>query len=150
MKVILQHNVSNLGSAGEVVEAASGYFRNYLAPRNLAIKASPGALKKCAQDLEVMQRKAKEAYEAKLDMANRIEALESIEVMAKAGSTGKLFGKVTTKEIAEKLTIALESPVDKKIIKVSEEMNYIGSYQAKIKLAMDIEAKIMVTVSNQD
>ncbi len=150
MKVILQHNVPKVGNAGAVVETAPGFFRNFLEPRKLAVLASPGALRKLSEDIEVMQRKAQEVYDAKLALAQRIEALEALSFKVKSGENGKLFGKVTVKDIAENLKLVLESEIDRKTIKLPQEISYLGSYSANIKLAHDIEAKISLIVESHE
>src|SRR5215813_9364758 len=103
MKVILQKNVDKLGKAGDVVEAAPGYFRNFLQPRKLAVLASDGALKKREEDLEQMRQKAEALHQAAVALAERISGIATIRIEAKAGEGGRLYGKITNQQIAELL-----------------------------------------------
>src|SRR5215831_7532317 len=85
MKVILQQNVQKLGKAGDVVEAAPGFFRNFLQPRKLAVLATDGTLKKREEDLEALKKKAEQAHQAAVELGEKITALGTIRLEAKAG-----------------------------------------------------------------
>lgn len=145
MKIILQHNVPKLGKAGDIVEASDGYFRNYLQPRRLAVVASPGALKKREEDIEALRRKADKAHQETLALCQKINALEYVRIGAKVGDGGKLYGKITNKEIAQAIKKKLGEDVDKRLIK-TEEIGSLGTYKAYIKLATDAQAEINVEV----
>ena len=90
MKVILQQKVDKLGNAGDVVEAAPGYYRNFLEPRRLAVLASTGSLKKREEDLEALRKKAEQAHTSAQALADRISQLGSLKLTAKAGEGGGL------------------------------------------------------------
>src|SRR5271154_3439110 len=126
MKVILQQNVLKLGKAGDIVEAASGYFRNYLQPRNLAVLATGGTLKKREEDLEGLRKKAALAHQVTVDLAEKINAVGSIKLYAKSGEGGKLYGKVTTKEIALELAKEVGAEIDKRTIRSADEIGALG------------------------
>ena len=85
MKVILQQNVQKLGKAGDVVEAAPGFFRNFLQPRNLAVVASTGTLKKREEDLESFKKKAAKAHQEAVELGEKITAIATLKIAAKAG-----------------------------------------------------------------
>ena len=146
MKVILQENIAKLGKAGDVIESKSGYFRNYLEPRKLAVIASPGTLKKREEDLAAMRKKAETAHQAALDLAEKITAIGTIKLAAKAGEGGRLYGKVTNKEIALALTKEAGCEIDKRIIKGAEDINHLGSYAVQVKLLPDVAGQITVEV----
>jgi large subunit ribosomal protein L9 len=144
MKVILQDNVVKLGKAGDIVEASPGYFRNFLQPRKLAVVASEGALKKRDEDMEVLRKKAEKAHQEYVDLADRISALGKIRLHARVGEGGKLYGKITNKEIAQALENELKLEIDKRLIKTNEEVNSLGTYKVTIKLAPDVQSLIVL------
>jgi large subunit ribosomal protein L9 len=145
MKVILQQTVQKLGNAGDIVEASPGFYRNFLQPRKLAVLATEGALKKREEDKDALTRKAEKAHQESEALAQRINALQTIRIMARSGEGGKLFGKITTKEIAAAIAKALGEEVDKRLIKV-DIISALGTYKATIKLAPDVQAAFNVEV----
>jgi large subunit ribosomal protein L9 len=146
MKVILQQNVQKLGKAGDVVEAAPGYFRNFLQPRGLAVLATQGTLKKREEDLDGLKKKAEQAHQVNVDLAEKIQTLGTIKITAKAGEAGKLYGKVTTKEIAEHLKQQLGSDIDKRSIKADEEIGTLGHHRVVLRLSPEVHAELDVEV----
>jgi large subunit ribosomal protein L9 len=146
MKVILQQTVHKLGNAGDIVEAAGGYYRNFLQPRKLAVLATDGALKKREEDKEALRRKAEKAHQGYVDLADRVTALGSLQILAKSGDGGKLYGKVTNKEIASAIARELGEEIDKRLIKTSTEITALGSYTATIKLTSDVQSTIGIEV----
>src|SRR5262245_8841152 len=90
MKVILQKDVQKLGKAGDVVETAPGYFRNFLEPRRLAVLATEGTLKKREEDLEALRKKAEKVHQAAVELAEKINAVGELRMFAKCGEGGKL------------------------------------------------------------
>lgn len=146
MKVILQQNVPKLGKAGDIVEASNGYFRNFLQPRSLAVLASPGAMKKREEDAEVLRKKADKAQQEALDLCKKISDHGLVRIGAKAGEGGKLYGKVTNKEVASAIQKATGIEVDKRLIKLLDDIGALGTYRAIVKLATDAQAEINVEV----
>lgn len=149
MKVILRDNVVKLGKAGDVVEAAPGYFRNFLEPRKLAVQATPGALKKREEEIEILRKKAEKLHEVDMAIIEKINALGGVKITAKAGEEGKLYGKVTNKEIAEVLEKELKEEIDKRLIKTQGDINALGSYKASIKFSADAHTEFTVTVTEE-
>lgn len=150
MKVILQKNVQALGKAGDVVEASAGYFRNYLQPRGLAVLASDGAMKKREEDLEQIRKKAEAQHQAAVELGEKINGLGSIKLSAKAGEGGRLYGKITNKEIAAELSKALGTEIDKRSVKTLEDISSLGTYRASVRLASEVNAEVNVEVSAQE
>lgn len=148
MKIILQDNVSKLGNAGDIVEAKRGYFRNYLEPRGLAVVATKGTLKKREEDKEALERKAQKAHDAAVALGEKISQLPTIEVPIKAGESGKLYGKVTNKEIAVKINSQIEEEIDKRGIRIKDEVTGLGTYPVQVKLTpkVQVECEIKVIV----
>lgn len=145
MKVVLQQNVQKLGKAGDVVEASPGYFRNFLQPRGLAVLATPGTLKKREEDLESLRKKAEKWHQEAVELGEKISSLEGIRLGAKAGEGGKLYGKVTNKEVAAALSKALGSDIDKRLLK-TEEISALGTYRVTVKVAADVQAEVSIDV----
>ncbi len=146
MKVILQQNVPKLGKAGDIVEASNGYFRNFLQPRSLAVLATPGAMKKREEDVEVLRKKAEKAHQEALGLCQKITDHGLVRIGAKAGEGGKLYGKITNKEVAAAIQKACGIEVDKRLIKLLDDIGALGTYRAVVKLATDAQAEINVEV----
>lgn len=145
MKVILKEAVGGLGKAGEVVNVADGYARNYLVPKDLAVIATPGALKEWEQKRKVIEkREAQERSEAEA-LAARLNDKE-ITVEAKAGEEGKLYGSVTSKEVAAAVEEQLKVAVDRKKIEIGLTIKELGTYPVAIRLYPGVEATVKVNV----
>ena len=146
MKVILQQDVKGQGKKGEIVTVSDGYARNYLFPRKLAIEATADALNavklhdKALKEAE--EREKKRLTEIAADLGSKVTR-----VSAKAGANGKLFGSVTSKEIADELKKQHGLDVDKRKILLDEPIKQYGSYQIAAKLGYDITATIMIQVT---
>ncbi|MBQ8028707.1 MAG: 50S ribosomal protein L9 [Clostridia bacterium] len=144
MKVILKQDVKGLGKKGELVNTSDGYARNFLFPRNLAVEANAQAMSELKNKQQAEKyRIATETKEAQAN-AERISG-KTIKISAKGGSNGKLFGSVTSKEIAEKLKEEFSIEVDKKKIVVSD-IRQFGTYEFEVKLYTGISAKLFVMV----
>ncbi len=144
MKIILKQDVKGLGKKGELVNASDGYARNYLFPRGLAMEANSQALS------ELENREKAEKYRIEKEIASFNEAASkingiTIKISAKAGQSGKLFGSITSKEIAEHIFSEFDFEVDKRKISIEDIKNY-GTYEAEIKLYPGIIAHIYIIV----
>lgn len=148
MKVILLQDVKGSGKKGDLVNVSDGYARNFLFPRKLAKEASAQAI------VELENAKKAKAYRDELDRQAAQEMKDKISgktlyVFAKAGKEGKLFGSVTSKEIAEELEKTFGISVDKRKISVKEEIKTFGTYECEVKLYAGIIAKIHVSVGEE-
>ncbi len=144
MKVILKEDVENLGTMGAVVEVKNGYGRNYLIPRNLAVEANPKNIKQFEHQKNIILAKAKKIKMAADEFANDLSAM-TLSIEAQAGEEDKLFGSVTSKDIAE--AIAQQGvEVDRRKIILEEPIKRIGTYKVSIKLHQDITAYVNVEV----
>ncbi len=143
---ILLKDVENVGRRGDVVDVSKGYLRNYLLPRKLAQAATKGALRE-AERLQEITRKA--------DEARRAEASEHAEQLGrtvltlphKAGEDGRLFGSVTSSEIADAIKEARGFEVDRRRVHLSEPIKHIGTYQVDVDLVDGVRASVKVLVS---
>jgi len=144
-KIILTHEVTGLGAPGDVVEVKDGFARNYLVPRGLAHAWSKGAEKQITSI-----RKARKAREIEtLDEAKSVrDSLQSrtVVVTAKAGKGGRLFGAVTTSEIADAVKAAGAPAVDKRKVEVGRPIKALGDYHVQVRLHPEVTATISVTV----
>ncbi len=146
MKVILQDNVQKLGKAGDIVEIKRGYFRNFLQPRGLAVLATKGTLKKREEDMEAFKRKAEKAHQEAVQLGEKIAALPALVLRVKAGESGKLYGKVTNKEVAQLIEKELGQEVDKRLVKLLDEIATLGSFRAQVKLTPEVQAEVKLEV----
>lgn len=147
-KLILTHEVTGLGAPGDVVEVKDGYARNFLVPRGLATAWSKGAEKQIAGI-----RKARKAREiATMDEAkavrDRLQAAPVV-VTVKAGASGRLFGAVTTADIAEAVAAAGGPKLDRRKIEIAQPIKSLGDHQVQVRLHEDVTAQIDVRVVPQ-
>ena len=149
MQVILKKDVQNLGEAGDVVSVKDGYARNFLFPRNFAEVATEGALQNREQNLARIKAKQEKLHQEALEKAKQIEEIGTLELSAKAGESGKLFGTITTKKLCEELKTKANIEVDKKTVSLDHPINKVGEYTMLIKLTSRVrtELKIVVTAS---
>ena len=149
MQVILKKEVQNIGEAGDLVNVKDGYARNYLIPKNYAEEATEGALKNREKNMARIKAKQEKLHQEALAKAEQIEKLGSIELSAKAGESGKLFGTITTKKLCEELKEKSNIEIDRKIVSLSSPINKIGEYTMLIKLTSKVktELKVIVTAS---
>ncbi len=149
MQVILKKDVQNLGEAGELVNVKDGYARNFLIPKNYAELATEGALKNREQNLARIQAKQEKLHQEALAKAAEIEKLGQIELTAKAGESGKLFGTITTKKLCEELKEKANIEIDKKTVSLNAPINKVGEFTMLIKLTSKVktELKVVVTAS---
>ncbi|MFE5160601.1 50S ribosomal protein L9 [Streptomyces sp. NPDC056697] len=145
MKIILTHEVSGLGTAGDVVDVKDGYARNYLVPRGLAIRWTKGSEK----DVEQIRRGRRIREIATIEQANEVKArLEGVKVRLKtrAGDAGRLFGSVTPADIASAIKDAGGPDVDKRRIEVQSPIKTLGAHQVSVRLHAEVAAKVGVEV----
>lgn len=144
MKVILNADVKGLGKKGEMVNASDGYARNFLFPKNLAVEANATALNELKNRESSKAHHIAEEKAAAAAAAGKIDGKEII-LHAKAGSNGKLFGAITSKEIAAEISARFGVAVDKKKITSADIKSY-GEFTAEVKLYNGITAKVTVKV----
>lgn len=147
MKVILQQDVKPHGKKGDVVNVNDGYARNFLFPKKLAIEATAGALDDVRKKQEAQQRReAKERLEA-VELANKLKEA-TVSVKVRCGEGDRLFGSVTSAEIANALTQA-GYEVDKRKIVLKENIRNLGNYSVEIKVYAGISAKVNIKVEKE-
>ena len=145
MKVILKQDIKGVGKKDEVINAADGYARNFLFPKNLAVPADEGNMNNLkAKNESKAYRKGEDLKEAK-EIAEKLKKI-TVKISVKAGENGKLFGAVTAKEISETLKKDFAIEVDKKKILLTESIKMAGITTVDLKLNEGVMAKVSVMV----
>lgn len=147
MEVILRQAVDSLGHPGDIVTVSSGYARNYLLPRGIAYQATEGNKKRIAQEKARLEAAEAQRRESAAEIAKRLEEV-SITFSARVGEEGKLFGSVTTADIAHQLE-AQGFDVEKRQIDLHEPIKALGVYRVPIRLHADVRPEIKVWVIKQ-
>ncbi len=145
MKVILKADIKGVGKKDEVINASDGYARNYLFPRGLADEANNENMSKLKSRNESVAYKKETDRKNAQDLANKIEKIK-LKMVVKAGENGKIFGGVTSKEIAEALKSEYKIEIDKKKIILNETIKNIGNFTVEIKLYEGVIAKLKLNV----
>lgn len=148
MKVILLEDVKNVGKKGTIISAKDGYARNFLFPKNLAIEATPTNLKNLDNAKKLKEDKEKEVLEEAKKLEEEIQKV-TVVIKTKTGEKGKLFGSITTKEIAEELEKVHHISIDKKRFDLDDVIKQVGEYYVKIKLHPTVNAKLKVVVTEK-
>jgi large subunit ribosomal protein L9 len=144
MKLILTHEVSNLGEPGDVVDVKDGYGRNYLLPRRFAIRWTKGAAKQVESIKAAREAHAIHDLEDAEEVKGRLEA-EPVNVGAHAGDGGRLFGAVTVGDIASALAAA-GATVDKRRIEVGSPIKTLGAHEVSVRLHPEVTAQVRLNV----
>lgn len=147
MQVILRKDVQNLGEAGDLITVKDGYARNFLLPQKVAEIATEGAMKNREQNLVRIKAKQEKLHQQALDKAAQIEKFATLEMSAKAGESGKLFGTITTKKLTEELLAKAGIEVDKKNVSLNAPINKVGEYKMLIKLTSKVKTELTVVVT---
>lgn len=145
MKVILTQDIKGVGKKDQIINANDGYARNYLFPKNLAIPADKGNLTNLQSKKTSEEHRKELEKEAAKETATKIEKI-TLKLPVKAGENGKVFGSVTSKEIAESLEKQYKIKVDKKKIILAEPIKVLGTFQIDIKLYDGVIGKLKVNV----
>lgn len=145
MKVVLLQDVKGHGKKGELCNVSDGYARNFLFPKKLAVEADNAALNELKNREEAAAHHKQEEIDAANALASKLDG-KTVTIKAKAGAGGKLFGSVTSKEIAKEIADTLGLQIDRKKMSVADIKNF-GEYTAEIKLYKGISAKITVKVT---
>lgn len=148
MKVILRQNYENLGTIGEVVEVKDGYARNYLIPRSIAYRATPGALRSMeAEKSHYVAQQAKVETDARAQ-AEKLESV-SITIKMRVGEEDRIYGSVTSQMLADELA-RQGYEVDRRNIQLSDPIKTLGMFDVPLKLHTNVTATLKVFVVNQD
>lgn len=147
MKVILLQDVRGKGKKGQMLEVSDGYARNYMLPRKIAMEATADAINTMRMnDKATQERQARERAEA-MELAKRMKAM-TLTVYAKGGGAGRLFGSVTSQEIADTLQ-SQGITLDKRKIVIDEPIKNVGTYTIRCKLGYEITAQLTVQIQEK-
>ena len=147
MKVMLKVDVKSVGKAEEIINAKDGYARNFLIPRGMAVEATPEILKEVAAKTESLAHHAKEQRQAAVDHGAKLDGI-TVEIFARGG-VNKLFGAVTSAEVAQAIAAATGIEVDKKRVTIPEIKTY-GDYTACIKLHPEVTVNVNLKITKQE
>lgn len=145
MKVILTQDIKGVGKKDQIINANDGYARNYLFPKNLAVPADKGNLTNLQSKKTSEEHRKELERQAAKENAKKIESI-SLKIQVKSGENGKVFGSVTSKEIAENLEKQYKIKVDKKKIILDEPIKVLGTFNIDIKLFDGVNAKLKLNV----
>ncbi len=145
MKIVLREDVEKLGRKGDLLEVADGYARNYLVPRGLAIVATKGVVQQASSMRRNRQIRDDRDKEAAQELATRL-TLSPVQVTARAGEGGKLFGSVTSADIAAAVKSQTKVELDRRKITLAEPLKELGSAEVPVSLHTDVTAILVIEV----
>jgi large subunit ribosomal protein L9 len=145
MKVILLHEVPGLGQPGDVKEVANGYARNYLLPRQLVAPATPGALKNLSQQVASAKRRVEKEEAKNRSLAERIGAV-TLTFAVHVGRGDRLYGSVTSQNIADALLEQEGLRIDRRTIRLPEPLRQLGTFEVPIHVAPHVEPRVRVAI----
>ncbi len=147
MKIILKDDIKNLGQMGEIVNVSDGYARNYLIPKKLAVEANTKNLKEFEHNKKIIMNKAAKIKETLKETADKLSKV-TVTIKSRAGEEDKLFGSVTTMDIAEALKQE-GFEIDKKKILIEEPIKRLGTYSVNVKIHPDISSQVKIQVISE-
>ncbi len=149
MKVIFLKDVPNVARAGEIKEVANGYGRNYLIPKNLALLAKSSAISLTAAQRKIEAQSQVDNMAEIVKLADQLDGIE-VTLKARAGAKDRLYGSITSADIAAELEATTGLVVDKRKMELAEAIRQLGSYEVTIRLTKDVVPKIKVTVIEKE
>ena len=149
MKVILLQDVKGTGKKDDIVNVSDGYARNFLLPKKLAVEASASAMNDIKNRERAKEHRIQEEKKAAQAIADKLTGT-TVRLSAKAGNSGKLFGSITAKEVAEAISRVAGIEIDKRKVALASEIKSFGTYECEVKLYTGISAKMYVLVSSEE
>lgn len=148
MKVILLKDVKGLGKEGELVNAKDGYARNFLIPKGDAIEATPANLKRWKEEKAKKEERKKNEYNEAIKLKEKIDSI-TVVIQGKAGEGGRLFGSITSKDIADALKSQHKIDIDRRKIELKDNIKTLGNTQVDVRVYAEVLAKLNVNVKEQ-
>ena len=148
MKVILKADVKGTGKAGQMVEVSDGYARNFLLTKGLAVEATSMAVNDMKNKEQAKKHREETELAAAKEIAKKIDG-KTVELFAKGGTAGRLFGSITSKEVTEAVNTKFGTKIDKKKVTLDSDIKTFGTYNAEIKLYNGVVAKCSVSVKEK-
>ena len=149
MKVFLTKDVPGVGKANEVVEVSDGHARNYLLPRKVAVRATEGQIKIAQQHAENQKRRVDRERERAQQLANKLDQT-SVSFKVKAGETGRLYGSITSSDVAEQLSSVVGNEFDKRWILMERPIREVGEHVIDLKLEGGVRGRVKVIVESSE
>jgi len=149
MKVILLQDVKGTGKKDDVVNVSDGYARNFLLPKKLAAEASASAMNDIKNRERAKEHRIQEEKKAAQALADKLNGT-TVKLFAKAGNSGKLFGSITAKEVAELISKQAGVEIDKRKVSLNGDIKSFGTYECEVKLYTGISAKMFVLVGSEE
>lgn len=148
MEILLIKDVEGLGHAGQIKKVASGYARNFLIPRGLAVAATAGARKQAEQMLEAAKRRQEHQLTEAKALAEKLSAI-TLRFTAKAGENDRLYGSITAADIAEAIARELGREVDRRHIELERPLRELGEHYVPIRLHANVEPSVRVVIERE-
>ncbi len=148
MKLILKADVKGLGKKESMVDVSDGYARNFLIPRGLAVEASSSNINVMNTKKEAEKNKKEKELQQAKDLAEKLKSINVV-FKTKAGESGKLFGSITSKDVADKLLKDHKLDIDKKKISMPDALKALGSFEAEVKLYPGVSGKLSIKVEQE-
>jgi large subunit ribosomal protein L9 len=148
MEVILREDVENLGTRGQVVKVASGYARNFLLPKRMAVAATDSNKKIVEQERQAHLRKEVKVKSEAEDLSKFLNGV-TVTILQKAGENDQLFGSVTSKDVADALA-AKNFTIDRRKVQLDEPIKQLGEYKVPVRLHKDVTAEVTVVVAKEE
>lgn len=149
MKVILTEEVLGLGEPGKIVEVAPGYARNFLVPRKLAVYVNSGNAKELEHNKKRLERKSLRLNAAALGVADRLNG-QTLTFDVRTGKDGKLYGSITSADVAEKMKEQFDMVVDRRKITLSDSIRNLGTFEVSVHLMGETKATLNVVVTDSN
>lgn len=149
MRIVLTQDVPKLGDAGTIQTVKDGYARNYLIPQGLAAMATPGMVKQVEERQQAEAKRISKLEEEMRDLANRIAATH-LEIVARVGEQGRLYGSVTSADIADRLAEAVGEEIDRRKVALDEPIRTVGNYEIPVRLVGKLAPTVKVRVYDPD
>ena len=150
VKVLLKEKIEKLGEIGEVVSVKPGYARNYLLPEGLASLPTIGEIKRIQKKKELLEKKYQEEKTLSEDISRKITELGEIVIITRAGEAGKLYGAITSKDIAAYIKDKTDIEIPRKQILLRRSISDLGEYQVKVKLHTEVTIEIKIVVKAEE
>lgn len=145
MKVILKQDVKGLGKKDEIVNASDGYAKNYLIPRGIAVVASTGNVNEAVNKQKAIAEKKQRELDTAKDFAAKLDG-KTVTIKAKAGESGKLFGAISNKDIADAIKSQYKVEIDKKKIVLNDPIKTAGNHEVEIRIYAGVITKVNVKI----
>ena len=150
VKLLLKEKVEKLGDIGEVVSVKPGYARNFLLPNNLAAIPTLGEIKRIQKKKELLEKQYQEEKTQAEEIAKQFSKVAQIEISSEAGEAGKLFGRITAKDIVEKLNNQFGIDINKKSVLLKKAISELGEFDVNVKLHNEVTVQIKLVVKKTE